>query len=170
MVAVLRYGGHPPKSRINTLGNRYPHLHIHVLGSRLVHGQIRQIDVGLEGRGKFNFSLLCGLADTLQGHVVLCQVDSLVFLELGHQVVQKRVVEVLASQESVAVCRLDFKHSLLDFEDRDIESASAKIKDGDAAIQNDIGLKLLSPDSVICQVSRMHQSRSLLRLALAQNR
>ena len=53
------------------------HLHVHVLGSRCVHGQVGQVDVGLERRGQLHLGLLGGLAHALQGHAVLAQVNAL---------------------------------------------------------------------------------------------
>ena len=58
-----------------------------MLGSGGVHGEVREVDVGLKGRGQLHLGLLSGLADSLKSHRVFGQVNAL----LGNEkdVVQK---------------------------------------------------------------------------------
>ena len=53
------------------------HLHVHVLGSGGVHGEVGEVDVGLQRGGELHLRLLRRLPHALQGHVVLGQVDAL---------------------------------------------------------------------------------------------
>ena len=103
--------------------------------SRGVHGEVRQVDVGLGGRGQLDLGLLGGLADPLDGHLVLGQVDALVPFELGHQVVEEGVVEVLPAQERVAVGGFHLEDALLDLQHRDVERAAAQVVHGDTGGQ-----------------------------------
>ena len=108
-------------------------LDVEMFRSGRVHGQVGQVDVGLGGRRQLDLGLLGGLSDPLDGHLVLGEVDALVALELGHQVVEQRVVEVLSAEEGVSVGGLDLEHALLDLQHRDVERAAAQVVHGDAA-------------------------------------
>jgi len=59
-------------------------------------------------------------------------------LEFVNEVVNKTVVEVLATQMSVTGRRLDLEDTLLDSEERDIESAATEIEDEDVALTLDL--------------------------------
>ena len=80
-----------------------------MLGAAGIHGQVGQIDVGLGRRGELDLGLLGGLSYSLEGHAVLGEVDTLLLLELSHQVLEEGVVEVLAAEEGVAVGGLDLR-------------------------------------------------------------
>jgi GNAT superfamily N-acetyltransferase len=68
----------------------------------------------------------------------LRQVDALLFLELGDDVVDDALVEVFAAQEGVAVGRqhfeLHFAIDVGDLDDRDVEGAAAQVIHGDLAV------------------------------------
>ena len=68
----------------------------------------------------------------------LRQVDALFLLELGDDVVDDALVEVLAAEEGVAVGRQHFELLLAvdvgDLDDRDVEGAAAEVVDGDLAV------------------------------------
>ena len=53
------------------------HLHVHVLGAGCVHGEVGEVDVGLQRGGELHLRLLRRLPHALQSHVVLGQVDAL---------------------------------------------------------------------------------------------
>ena len=63
----------------------------------------------LQGRREFALGLFRGLSDALQSHDVFLQVDSLIFLELFYEMIDQSVVEILASQQGVAVGGFDLK-------------------------------------------------------------
>ena len=60
-------------------------------------------------------------------------------LELLDNVCEEVLIEVLSSKEGVSIGGLDFKHSLLDLQDGDVEGAAAQIVHGDAATQTQTG-------------------------------
>ena len=84
--------------------------------------------------------LLGGLLEPLQGHLVLAQVDPLLLLELVGDVVDQRLVPVVAAQVGVAVGREHLEDAVADVEDRDVERAAAQVEDGDLLV-----LLLLQP-------------------------
>ena len=88
----------------------------------------RQLDLGLLGR----------FLQALQREHVLRQVDALVLLELGDDVVDDALVEVLAAEERVAVGRQHFELLLAvdvgDLDDRDVERAAAEVVHRDLAV------------------------------------
>jgi hypothetical protein len=109
-------------------------LGVDVLGSGCVGGDEGQVDVGLRRGGQLDLGLLGSLADTLDGHAVAVQIDALFLLELLDEVANKSDVEILATEMSVAVGRLDLKDAVLDLEDGDIESTTTEIVDGDNGV------------------------------------
>src|SRR4030095_6223873 len=71
--------------------------------------------------------LLRRLAQALQRHAVLAQVDALALLELAGDPVDDPLVEVVAAKVSVAVGRLHLDDPFADLEDRDVERAAAEV-------------------------------------------
>src|SRR5690606_6996538 len=67
----------------------------------------------------------------LQRQAVGAQVDALLLLELGRQVIDDPQVEVLAAEEGVAVGRTYLEDAVADLEDRDVEGAAAQVVDSD---------------------------------------
>lgn len=68
-------------------------------------------------------------------------------LELVDEVVDETVVEVLTTQVSVTSSGLDLEDTLLDGEERDIESSTTKIEDQDVALTLDLLVKTVSDGS-----------------------
>ena len=59
------------------------------------------------------------------------EIDALSLLELLGQPVDDPLVEVVATEVGVAVCRSDLEDALGQLEDRDVEGAAAQVVDGD---------------------------------------
>ena len=76
--------------------------------------------------------------EPLQRQHVVLEIDALVLLELGDDVVDQALVEVLAAEEGVAVGRqhleLMLAFDVRDLDDRDVERAAAQVVDRDLAI------------------------------------
>ena len=86
-------------------------------------------------------SILAFSADFLQAlqrQHVLRQVDAAILLELGNDVVDDALVEVLATEEGVAVggqhLELLLAVDVGEVDDRDVERAAAEVIDGDLAV------------------------------------
>src|SRR6266568_63867 len=111
------------------------------LGARKFQGQMlrtgsiggdeRKVDVGFYGGGKFALGLFSSLFKTLESHLVAAQINALVFLELVGDPVDNQLVEVLTTQECIAVGGLDFKYSVTQLQDRNIERTTAQVEYGD---------------------------------------
>ena len=108
--------------------------HDEMLRAGRVGGDVRQVDLGRGRRAQLDLGLLGGLLETLEGLLVLGQVDALVLLELGQQPVDDPLVEVVAAEVRVAVGRLDLEDALAELEDRDVERAAAEVVDGDLLV------------------------------------
>ncbi len=108
--------------------------HHEVLGARLVGGDERQVDLGLDGRAELDLRLLRGLLQALQRHAVTPQVDAVLLLELLGDPVDHALVEVVAPEVRVAVRRLDFEDALADLQDRDVERPPAQVVHGDLLV------------------------------------
>ena len=106
-------------------------LEVEVFRAGGVGGDEGQVDVGLLGGGELHLGLLRLFLETLQGHLVLAQVDALLALELVGQPVDDAHVEVFAAEEGVAIGRLDLEDAVADLEDGDVEGAAAEVIDGD---------------------------------------
>ena len=109
-----------------------------MLGPRLVGRDVRQVDLGLLRRGQLDLGLLGRFLEPLQCQHVVLEVNALVLLEFGDDVVDHPLVEVLAAEERVAVggqhLELVFLVDDRDFNDRDIERPAAQVVDRDLAV------------------------------------
>ena len=109
-------------------------LHRQVLRPARVGGDERQVDLGLHHRRELHLRLLGGLAQALQRHAVLAEVDAVALAELVDDPFDDALIEVVAAEVRVAVGRLHFDDALADFEDRDVERAAAEVVDRDGLV------------------------------------
>lgn len=109
-------------------------LHVDVLRTGRVGSDEGQVDVGLERRGQLDLGLLSSLADALNGHTVTGEVNTRGLLEVGNHVADEVNIEILTTQVGVTVGGLNLKNTVLDLQNRDIESTTAKIVDSDNAV------------------------------------
>ena len=107
---------------------------VEVLRAGGVGGDERQVDLRLLGGGQLDLGLLGRLVEALEGHLVGGQVDRLVALELGREVVDDRLVEVVAAEVVVTRGRLDLEHAVADLEHRHVERAAAEVEDEDRLV------------------------------------
>jgi hypothetical protein len=102
------------------------------------HGDVRLVDVGLLRRRQFDLGALGRTLDTLQRDRIAAQVDATDLAELGDDVVDDALVEILAAEEGVAVGRQNLELLLAvdvgDLDDRDVEGAATQVVDGDLAV------------------------------------
>ena len=101
-----------------------------MFGTGSVRCDKRQIDVGFHGRGKFHLRFLRRFFQALQGHFIVTQIDALIFLEFGHQIIHDALIEIFPAQMRVAVGGFDFEHAVAKFQNRNIKCAAAQIKNG----------------------------------------
>mmetsp|Transcript_1878 Transcript_1878/g.2860 ORF Transcript_1878/g.2860 Transcript_1878/m.2860 type:complete len:666 (+) Transcript_1878:197-2194(+) len=101
--------------------------HVKMLGSRGISGNVGEGDGGLCGGGELSLGLLSFLPQSLQGQNVSREIDSAFLLVFRHNVVLESLIEILSSEEGVAIGRFDLKHTITDFQDRDIKSTTSQI-------------------------------------------
>lgn len=109
-------------------------LDVDVLGTGGISSDEGKVDVGLERRRKLDLGLLSGLADSLDGHAVTGEINVGVLLELLNDVADERDIKILTTKMGVTVGGLDLEDTVLDLENGDIESTTAKIVDSDNAV------------------------------------
>jgi len=114
---------------------------VEVLGHRVHRGDERQVDLRLLRGGELGLGLLGLLVEALEGHLVLREVDALGLLELAHEEVDDRLVEVVAAEMVVTRGGLDLEHAVADLEHRHVERAAAEVEDEDGLV----GLLLVEP-------------------------
>ena len=99
--------------------------------SVLISGDERKRNAGFGNAGKFDFRFFRRFFDTLHCCGIFGQIDAVVFLELVDYVVHDTLVEVVAAETGVAVCRKDFEHAVADFKNGYVERAAAQIVNKD---------------------------------------
>ncbi len=97
-------------------------------------GDVGQVDRGLGGRGQLDLGLLGGLAQTLQGHLVLAQVHAVAGLELLDQVVDDALVPVVTTEVVVTVGGLHLDDTVADLQQRDVERTATEVEDEDGLV------------------------------------
>ena len=68
-------------------------------------------------------------------------------LEFLHKVVDEAIIEIFTSEMGITSSGLDLKNTLLNGEERDIESSSSKIEDEDVSLADDLLIKAVSDGS-----------------------
>ena len=94
-------------------------------------GDVGQVDRGLHRARQLDLRLLGRLAQTLQRHLVLGQVDAVRVLELRREVRDEALVPVVATEVVVAAGGLDLDDAVADLEQRHVERATAEVEDQD---------------------------------------
>jgi hypothetical protein len=105
-----------------------------VLGTGGVGRDEREVDLGLRHRGQLALGFLRGFLQPLQCHLVLGEVDPLVFLEFRDQPIHEAVVDVVAAEVGIAVRGLDLHDAVTHFEDGDVEGAAAEVEHRDRLV------------------------------------
>src|SRR5262245_14749207 len=115
-------------------------LDIEMLWTGLVGGNEGQVYLSLQRAGELDLRLFRRLLEALQRQPVAAQIDAVLLLELIGQVIDDAFVEVLAAEEGIAIDSLNLEYPIPDFQDGNVERATAKVIDGDGA-----GALLLEP-------------------------
>ncbi|EAP89694.1 putative NAD-specific glutamate dehydrogenase encoded in antisensegene pair with dnaKJ [Oceanicaulis sp. HTCC2633] len=109
-------------------------LHVEVFRTGGVGGDEGQVHfIGRGGRQLF-LGLLRFLFQTLQGQLVLAQVDRGFLFELVCEVFDDTHVEIFAAQEGIAIGGFHFKDAIADFQHGHVEGAAAEVVDDDGAV------------------------------------
>ena len=103
--------------------------------ARLAREDEGKADLGLRQRGKLNLGLLRRILETLQRHVVLSQVDTVLLCKLDRQPLHDAGVKVLAAEEGVSTRRKDVKDAFADLQRGDIKGSAAKVVDRDPLVE-----------------------------------
>ncbi len=88
----------------------------------------RQVDVRLRHAGELDLRFLRCFLQALCRHLVLREVDAILFLERLDHPVHDLLIEVIAAEVRIAVRREDFKRAVGEVEDGDIERAAAEVE------------------------------------------
>src|SRR6056297_1210400 len=112
------------------LGTGQFHDHVQRLPVR-AHRDEGLVDFRLRTAGQFDLGFLGGFLEALQSHLVLGQIDAMLFLELVGEVADDPHVEVFTTQEGVTIGGFHLEQAIVDFKHGDVEGAAAKVIDGD---------------------------------------
>ena len=104
---------------------------LEMLRPRSVGGDERKVDFGARHVGKLDFGVLGSLAEALEGHAILGEVDAGVVLELFDEPVHDAPVPVVAAEVGITIGGFDFEDAVAELEDRDIEGTAAEVIHGD---------------------------------------
>src|SRR5690625_8997 len=102
-------------------------LDVQMLRPALVGSDEGQVHLGrLRGR-QFDLRLLGSFLEPLKRQLVLAQVDALLLFELLGEIFDDLVVEVLTTEEGVAIGGFHLEHAIPNLEDRNVEGAATQI-------------------------------------------
>ncbi|CAB4931873.1 unannotated protein [freshwater metagenome] len=108
---------------------------------------VRKVDRGALPGGQFDLRLLGSLTQTLQGHLVLGQIDAVLSLELVDEPGHDALVPVVATEVVVAGRRADLDDAVADFEQRDVERAATEV-------EHENGLLAVALVQAVCESCR----------------
>ena len=102
-------------------------VHIKVKRTICIHADERKVDIGCSGSGKLFLSFLSCLFQSLQCHLVISKIYTVLFLELGDHPVSYFLVEVIAAQMVVTSGCQNFDNTITDLDDRYIKGTTTKV-------------------------------------------
>ncbi len=108
---------------------------------------VREVDGGALRAGELDLRLLRSLTQTLQGHLVLGQIDAVLSLELVDQPSDDALVPVVATEVVVTGGCANLDDTVADFEQGDVEGAATEVEDQNGLL----GVTLVES---VCQCSR----------------
>src|SRR2546423_292106 len=94
----------------------------------------REIDLVLLSRGKSNLRLLRFLFDALDRVRLFRQVNAAIFLKLVNYPIHDARVPIVTAEVSIAIGRFYFENAVTNFQNRNIEGATAKVIDSDLLV------------------------------------
>ena len=94
----------------------------------------RQVDLALRGAGQLDLGFLSRFCQTLQGLLVLTQVDTLIGFEGLSKVIHDHLVEIITTQMSVTGGGEHLEHTVTNLEHRHVEGAATQVEDKDALV------------------------------------
>ena len=100
---------------------------LHVNRPAGARGDERQVDLRLHHLRELDLGFFGCVLQPLQRHLVLAQVDVVLFLELVDQPVHDSLIDVIAAQVCIAVGGLHFHDARADFQYGNVERAAAQV-------------------------------------------
>ena len=119
---------------------------VEVFRTRSVSSDERKVDVRRSRSRKVDLGLFSSILQTLESHLVLLQVNARIFLlEFFVDPVDDDFVEVVTAEHSITVRGLHAEHTVIDFQDGDIERTTTEVIHGDLFAL--LGVKTVSKSS-----------------------
>src|SRR5207237_635729 len=105
-----------------------------VLGAAGIRRDKRQVDLGLLRGRQFFLGILRRFLQALKRLAVTAQVDALFLLVFVRDPVDDALVEVVTTQERVAVGRFHLEHAVTYVQNRDVERTTAQVVHRDCLV------------------------------------
>ena len=102
-------------------------VHIKVKRAVCVHADERKVDVGCRGSGQLFLRLLSCFFQSLQCHLVVAKIYTVLFLEFSNHVICDLLVEVITTQMVVTCGSQNLDNAVTDLDDGNIEGTAAKV-------------------------------------------
>ncbi len=82
-----------------------------MLGPSLIGRKIGEVDLSLLGGGKLNLCLLSSFLHSLNGKIVLLDVDSTLLLEFSNEILLEDKIEIFSSKRRISIGSLNLEDS-----------------------------------------------------------
>jgi len=82
---------------------------VQMLGARVIEGEVRNVNSGLGSAGELTLGLLSGLTDTLDGSLILMNINSTLGLEFSSEEILEFDIEIFSSKSGISVSGLHFE-------------------------------------------------------------
>src|SRR5690554_1457598 len=107
---------------------------IHVLRTRRIRGEEREIHLRLEFARQLDLRLLGGVLQALKDHLIVRDIDAGIAPKFLDEIIDDRLIDIISAELCITVGRDDVDDVTADLEDRNIEGPAAEVVNDDEVV------------------------------------